>query len=327
MRAPILLALIFLLLLSLSAVGANSSEEVKFLALGHVYTDYGALASAVPLINKENPDFVIFLGDSTTRDFDDIKGRSWAKLQPLVDQIKAPVYFVAGNHDLTDNPYDQSYLTRSNNKLFQEFTIKDTTFISLNSVTGEKLNYDISQEQFSFLKKVYAEDNNQKIIFLHHCLFYQDNNQLCNARGELSKDSVWNSEIVPFLQNKNTPVFVGDVGSEQPYFSYKEQGIDYFGVGFSFDSTAIPQHMLKVVMAEGEISVTPLPIIQDLTKSKSKLLPIDNSSATKVKKFILENLKLVLSLVSLVVTLLLLLITLLLLFIKKELINQSLQDT
>jgi len=293
---PIYPLVFLIVIMSVFPLTQASTEEITFIAMGHIYPDYDALNISIDLIEQENPDFVVFLGDSLSSPYE-----SWDELKPLIDKISAPVYFAPGNHDIYGNGASEGvFASEISPELFFTFKIRETNFIILNTVSDEES--DISEEQVDFIKSVLGSKNNN-IILMHHCLFYNYDNQFCNSRPFI-KENNWN-KLVPSIQNKTLAVFVGDVGINEPYFGYKENGISYFGVGFSPEESQlkIPQHMLKVTLNGEDIKVMPIPIRQDLTKSKYLSIQ-DKSFYTQFKSFIKKNLALVLKTFSITITLL-----------------------
>ena len=313
----ILIILFFMLFITQNAVAADS-EKLTFIALGHVYPDYDALNLSVSLIEKENPDFVIFLGDSVSLGAEE----DWKSLLSITNNITSEVYFVPGNHEIELQPDGIDLFKKySSERLFWDFTVKDTTFIILNSVQetygGKPNNYDISSEQVSFVKEVYERDDKNKFIFMHNCIFYNYDNQFCNNR-DFFKSNNWNDEIVPIIKNETVAVFVGDTGLNEPYFGYTENDVSYFGVGFSSleNQLKVPQHMLKVVLEDNELTVTPIPIRQDLTEVTYDQR-IDRNFFPLFKAYIKKNLAFVLTSFSLTIFILLIVILFLLIKLKK----------
>jgi len=291
------LALFLIIIISfLSPTLLADSEEITFIALGHVYPDYDALNLSLDLIEQENPDFVVFLGDSLQA-----PDESWDELKPIIDKISVPVYFAPGNHDIPrDNPLESIFIKEISSELFFSFKVGEINFLVLNTVPEKEAVQDISEEQVEFTKAIInSEDKN--IIFMHHCLFYNYDNQFCNSRLFIDENN-WN-KLAPTIQNKTLAVFVGDVGVKESYFGYEENGISYFGIGFSPKESQlkIPQHMLKVTLNGTDMKVTPIPIRQDLTKVKY-LSKETGGFLVKFKAFIKKNLELVLKTFSMIVT-------------------------
>ena len=298
------LLLITIILFS-SFILASNTDEITFIAMGHIYPDYDALRLSVNLIKQENPDFVVFLGDSLHTPHE-----SWDELKPIIDKISVPVYFAPGNHDIYENGTLGGFFAEEiSPELFFSFKVGETNFIILNTVSGEEFVYDISEEQVEFIKATSSSENN--IIFMHHCLFYNYDNQFCNSRPYIDENN-WNN-LVPFIKGNTLGVFVGDVGVNEPYFGYEENGVSYFGVGFSPESSQlkIPQHMLKVTLIGEDMKVIPIPIRQDLTESKYAPR-LDKSFSSLFKSFIRKNLELVLKTFSITIALLVMTIAFLL---------------
>jgi len=282
--------------------GQSDDSDVTFIALGHVYGDYDALNLSIPLIEKENPDFVIFLGDSLAA-----PDNSWDELKSFVDKISSPVYFVPGNHDVYVNGTRGNYLEKMSEDLYYNFSVGGIDFVSLNTVTDDIALYDLSYEQVGFMESIYEGSANKKIIFMHHCLFYNYDNQFCNSRPFIDNNN-WNN-IIPAIKENTIAVFVGDVGINEPYFGYEEDSVSYFGVGFSGKESQlkIPQHFLKVIIHEDGLTVTPIPIRQDLTKIKY-FQRMDKKFTVLAKSFIKKNLAIVLKTFSIAIALLLLMV-------------------
>ena len=313
MKVILKVLIIFILFLFVfQIISAETDNKITFIVLGHVYPDYEALELSVDLINEENPDFIVFLGDTL-----ESPDRSWPELKQIIDKIDSPVYFIPGNHDISRDGTGK-YFEEMSGFLFTSFSIKEYTFLILNTVTEKTGIYDISEEQVGFIEEIYEQNDEEKFIFMHNCLFYNYDNQFCNSR-EFFTENNWNSLTVPIIQNKTVAVFVGDVGINEPYFGYEEDSISYFGVGFSPKESQlkIPQHFLKVVYEEGELTVNPIIIRQDLTQAKY-YQRVDKEFFPLSKAFIRKNLAFVLKSFSLAIIILLGIIIFLLIKLKKK---------
>ena len=305
---------IFFLIFLFPTILAENNEKITFIVLGHVYPDYPALNLSLDLIEKENPDFVIFLGDS----FEE-PGMPFEKIEIFLKKIKVPIYFVPGNHDIyEDGSLEGNYRKNVSKILFSDFVLKGTHFILLNTAIRQNKIYDVSNEQVEFVKAIYEKENTNKIIFMHNCLFYNYDNQFCNSK-EFFITNNWNKELVPAIQNETLAVFVGDVGVNEPYFGYLENNLPYFGVGFSPKESQlkIPQHFLKVVLEGDKLTVNPVIIRQDLTDSEY-FLRRDKEFFPLFKAAIKKNLHIVLPIFVSVSTFLSILLVFLLVFIKKK---------
>lgn len=308
-----ILAVLFIFSINFAFSGSHNSDKITFIVLGHVYTDYDALNLSVSLINDEDPEFVIFTGDSLNN-YDE----SWEELSKIVEMIRAPVFFVPGNHDIANsNPDSGFFVEEMSSELYYHFTIDDKTFIILNSVDGP-LEYDISLEQVDFVKEIYEKDDTQKFIFMHHCLFFNYDNLFCNSRPYIDENN-WNKLLVPLIREETSAVFTGDLGYHEPYFGYEEDGISYFGVGFSSKELQVylPQHFLKVTVEGTELIVEPVPIRQDLTKVKY-FQRLDKDFSSLLKSRIKKNLPLILKSLAFIILILFLTALLFLILLLKS---------
>jgi predicted phosphodiesterase len=274
-----------------SVLAENST--LKFGVFGHVYPGYEDLESSIGTVNSLDLDFVVFLGDSLTQ-----PDESWNKLNEIVSNITVPIYFVPGNHDIFENgSFNQGYfLSEMSNELYYTFEVKNKTFIVLNTVLGKTNEYGISEEQISFLNEVYGSTNNDKFIFMHHCLFFNYDNLFCNSRPYYESNT-W-TEIAPIIQDETKAVFLGDVGVHEPYFSYKENNLSYFGVGFSSQEDRIktPRFFLYVEVEDDKFSVEPILTVKDISQ-ESFSGQVENTLKQNLKAYVKKNLTFVFKLI------------------------------
>ena len=271
----------------------EKDEAVRFAVFGHVYPNYEALEASVEKVNELNPDFVVFLGDTLPPHHQ----TEWNDVLNITDKINAEKYFVPGNHDIEDRAEDKKYFIENIGPLYQSFTKNGVEFVLLNtaSIGAPIASYDVDQQQIDWLEKVY-KNNTQKIILAHHCLFYQDNSNICNNRGRLiSAQNNWNKFVVPLIKANTLAVFLGDVGSSEPYFSYKENELQYYGVGFGIDSLKYPPHFLEVTLYKnGKMNVRPV-IINDNLENVNSLKKAEHRPSFKenLPKFSYERLRMI----------------------------------
>jgi predicted phosphodiesterase len=247
----------------LATDGVDPEVGARFFVFGHVYPDYAAVEQALSDIQREQPDFVIFLGDTLAPQHQ----IEWDEILAITDQITVPVYFAAGNHDIEDRADDRRQYSESIGPLRYAFEKGGISFTVLSSSQGVPLgSFDVGKEDVALIQQKLETSVGPHIVFVHHCLFYTDDGELCNNRGQLvSPESTWNREVVPLLKNHDVlGVFVGDVGSRHPYLHYIEDEIDYFGVGFSTKSLRYPPHYLDVTTDGDDMVVEPVIIRKDL---------------------------------------------------------------
>ncbi len=270
-----------------AAENEGAQNNVHFIVFGHVYTDYNALQQSIIKVNALDPDFVVFLGDTLPNNHK----TGWDELFAITKDILAPVYYVPGNHDISDRPEDKSIFIEKVGPLYQEFTIRDKQFILLNTASGLPGTYDLEDEQIDWLYSTFQDNTtSKKIILMHHCLFYEDDTVLCNGRYEkMGSEYSWNREIVPFIKDKVMAVFVGDLGTRQTYFSYQENEVPYYGVGFSKNGLQYPPHFLSVEIVKDDLTVTPIIIRDELSKINSldyKLNVVSHKERGPVSQYI-----------------------------------------
>src|SRR3989344_4923994 len=288
----IIFLLAFLLVPDFVFAQIDKKEDVSFVVFGHIYPDYEALEKSVEKVNQLKPDFVVFNGDTLPNNHQ----TEWEVILEITDKFSMPVYFVPGNHDIEDRSDDRQNFIEKIGPLYQSFELKNINFLFLNSsdVVAPIATYDILGTQLEWLKENFKKDK-QNIVFVHHCLFYEDEVDLCNNRGQtISESNNWNFEVVPFINSNTLGVFVGDVGSRQPYFAYQENGIDYYGVGFSEREYKFPQHFLHVVVSEDDIVVNPIAVHEDIAglnfKKIEERLP---SYRENIPRFSYERLRMI----------------------------------
>ena len=270
----------------------EEKEGVSFVVFGHVYPDYEAVEKSIEKVNELNPDFVIFNGDTLPSSHH----VEWDYVKNITDNFNAPVYFVPGNHDIQDRADDKKKFIENIGPLSQVFEVNSINFVILNSVDIDAplATYDLSGEQVVWLEESIDEDM-LNIIFVHNCLFFQDENKLCNNKGQvIGENNNWNLKAVPILNSVAKAVFVGDVGTKQPYISYSENGVQYYGVGFSRDRSKTPQHFLSVSIKNDNVIVEPVVIFNELSEVNSmEKLERKTSFRETMPKFSYERLRMI----------------------------------
>jgi 3',5'-cyclic AMP phosphodiesterase CpdA len=129
---------------------------------------------AVEKINNLKPDFVVITGDfvnnpNSTAQIDEFK-RITAKINP-----KIPVYYTPGNHDLGQNPDEESiikYIKNYGSDKFS-FTHKGSAFIGFNSSLIKAKLAKPEQEQYHWLEEKLknSKDAQHIILFCHYPFF------------------------------------------------------------------------------------------------------------------------------------------------------------
>ncbi len=85
----------------------------------------GNLRRVVEMVNQRNPDAVIVSGDIGENP------KAWKKAREILSQVKAPVYYVPGNHDISAHSVGRFRSVFG--KDYYQFTVKNATFFALDS--------------------------------------------------------------------------------------------------------------------------------------------------------------------------------------------------
>lgn len=140
--------------------------------------DINTFESATKLVEAinnipEQPDFIIHTGDVASVDGET---EAYELARHLFSHLKAPIYFVSGNHDISANLIktlempEKKHLTDTHevsNSYY--FTINNTTFVILDGRGPREIDPHgvISQAQLMNLKKLLSETMNPLVIFVH----------------------------------------------------------------------------------------------------------------------------------------------------------------
>lgn len=216
-------------------IETTQQEEDKptfsFFVAGHTYgkagkNNKGLHPPFVEMFDKLNNidplEFGVLTGDivyqSTTED--------WNEVDRDLAQLKVPIYFAVGNHDVLDRElFSQRY-----GKTYYSFRKENNLFLILDpnldkwSISGDQLNF--------FRKEVKAVKPDDNIfIFSHQVIWWEPDNDFSNISinsesGRKDNPNFW-SELAPLFTKLENPIymFAGDVGA----FSPGENKSLYFG--------------------------------------------------------------------------------------------------
>lgn len=136
----------------------------------------GILQKGIDRINLMQPEFVVSVGDlieGYTLEQNDIENQ-WAEFNSSIKQLKMPFFYVAGNHDYTNQVmagiWQQKYGAD-----YYYFIYKNVLFLCLNSEDGVTAlkNPDFSDKQVAFVEKTLAENPtvDWTMVFMHQPLW------------------------------------------------------------------------------------------------------------------------------------------------------------
>jgi 3',5'-cyclic AMP phosphodiesterase CpdA len=126
------------LVLGLCAVGANAQVTIAQLSDTHIGDKHapdalGQLKMVIRMINDRHPDAVILSGDIGENP------HAWDQAKSALKDVKAPLYYCPGNHDVHTNDVDR--YRKAFGKDYYDFTVKNVRFVMIDSqLLG---NYDV----------------------------------------------------------------------------------------------------------------------------------------------------------------------------------------
>ncbi|MDC0297006.1 metallophosphoesterase [Crocinitomicaceae bacterium] len=221
----------------------ESPISYSFFIAGHTYGTPGVDNIGVhpPFKNKfdlikndERINFGVFTGDIVPNG----SAQNWNEIDSDVTDLGLPVYFAAGNHDITDRVLFESRYGQT----YYSFVHQSDLFIVLDPNLDE---WNISDNQLQFLENALnseAQNVNNIFVFFHQVLWWEPDNiyqnvTLNSLAGRADTINFWN-EIEPLFNGLPKPVhmFAGDVGafntgSEFMYHKYENITLIASGMG------------------------------------------------------------------------------------------------
>jgi len=157
----------------------------------------GVFASAVEKLNLLSPQFVMCIGDlieGYTGDPATI-ARQWNELDAIVAKLRMPFFYVAGNHDLTNETMIGEW-RRRRGPCYYHFLYRNCLFLVLD--TEDPPETSISPRQVEYFRKVLADYPNVRwtFVFMHEPMWAE-------APG-----SAW-EDIEKALTGRDYTVFAG----------------------------------------------------------------------------------------------------------------------
>ena len=139
----------------------------------------GIWQKGIDKINLMQPAFVVSVGDlinGYTKDLEKINNE-WEEFNSLVKKLEMPFFYVAGNHDYTNEVMENVWFKRFGSDYYH-FLYKNVLFICLNSEHGYTAlkNPDLGEEQVKFVEKILKKNTNVDwtMIFMHQPLWLKE---------------------------------------------------------------------------------------------------------------------------------------------------------
>lgn len=194
--------------------------------------DYrGAFTNALACCNLMHPAFVMTVGDLINGHGSEKRTREMQdELTNFVSKVKAPFFYVVGNHDIfvdvdRSNPTNRTKHTMSTRvwkeyfgeRTYYSFIYKNCLFVALNGQEGrldwQHINDDITAEQYDWLRRTLAEHKDVRwtFIFMH--------------QPDIWRSKEWTSFEKDSLASRKYTVFAGDWHT---YCHLRRHGHDYY---------------------------------------------------------------------------------------------------
>jgi 3',5'-cyclic-AMP phosphodiesterase len=121
-----------------------------------------------------NPNFVMVLGDLIEDENPKNDASNVSYIVELFEQLKCPVYYVAGNHDLQNISDAELAALFKIDRLYYSFDQGEYHFVVLFTKSKEHKDAVVSEEQISWLKEDLEKTNKKTMVFTHYTLADQD---------------------------------------------------------------------------------------------------------------------------------------------------------
>ena len=177
----------------------------------------GVWQKGIKKINLMQPAFVVSVGDlinGYTKDLDTINAE-WEEFNSFVKKLEMPFFYVAGNHDYTNEVMENEWFKRFGSDYYH-FLYKNILFICLNSEQGHTAlkDPDLGGEQVKFVEKILRKNPNVDwtMIFMHQPLWLSE-----SGKNWLKVENL--------LKERKHSVFTGH---HHKYKLYNRNKNDYF---------------------------------------------------------------------------------------------------
>ena len=178
--------LLIIVLLLIGVSSAKSSNLFTFvqicdpqLGFGESYRhDVETFKQSVERINEIKPDFVVICGDLVNSP----DKKSYSDFKEINEKITVPSYLISGNHDVGNNPTEESLnrYRKTIGKDYYLFKNKGVTFIVVNSQLWKSPVKGETEKQDSWLKKNLTAAKKEKspvVILQHYPLFLEKSDE------------------------------------------------------------------------------------------------------------------------------------------------------
>jgi len=177
----------------------------------------GVWEKGVEKLNLMQPAFVVSVGDLIEGYTENIRqiNRQWNEFNEMVNQLEMPFFYVAGNHDYTNETMENEWFKRYGTDHYH-FLYNNVLFICLNSEHGHTAlkNPDLGEHQVEFVDELLNkyDDVRWTMVFMHQPLWLRE-----SGKNWL--------KIENLFENRKHSVFTGH---HHKYTLYERNKNDYF---------------------------------------------------------------------------------------------------
>ena len=177
----------------------------------------GIFAKAVAQLKLLQPKFVVSVGDLIAGYTENAKdlAAEWKELDNQVRKLRMPFFYVAGNHDVSNEVQDKEWHARFGRRHYS-ITYRGVLFLMLNSDDPPQQGGRLGREQIAWAGRTLAasKDARWTFVILHRPLWEDKNG---NENG-------W-AEVEQLLDGRRYTVFVGH---EHRYQKFTRRGMSYY---------------------------------------------------------------------------------------------------
>lgn len=207
----------------------------------------GVFMDGIRKLNLLRPEFVVSVGDlieGYTEDTVELQ-RQWKEFTGFIDSLKAPFFYVPGNHDITNKVQEDMWHSLFG-RPYYHFVYRDVLFLCLNSEDGYPGagRGRIGDEQYEWIERTLEENSDVRwtLVFMHQPIWTQD-----------ADPQRW-PDVEALLESRPHTVFTGHLHS---YTRYLRNNSKYYvlattGGGSRLRGTQVGEfdHVVWVTMTE-----------------------------------------------------------------------------
>lgn len=143
------------------AMSEDSAADFRFLIVGDRTGGHrpGVFNRAMDQVNQLRPEFVMGVGDLIEGYSENAEqlDAEWAELESMIAKLKAPFFYVPGNHDISNNVMNELWNERRGPS-FYHFMYRDVLFMVLNTENPPQPMSEEMLDGMAQYKKLFKKD-------------------------------------------------------------------------------------------------------------------------------------------------------------------------